>query len=102
MNEQEAFALLTLASARDNRTVSQSIAAVWAGDLEFVSFADGAAALTLFYREQPDTWLKPGHVVAGAYRVKDARAIALGPVFCSEHDGYPLPCDRCVRDEVTC
>jgi hypothetical protein len=35
--------------------------------------------------------------------VKDARAIALGPVFCSEHDGYPLVpngCERCAREDL--
>ena len=101
MNELEAFKLLTLASARDNRTVSQSVAAVWAGDLDRVTFADGVDALTLHYREKPDVWLQPGHVVAGAYRVRDARAIAQGPVFCPEHDEYPEPCDRCARELVT-
>jgi hypothetical protein len=73
MNEQEVFKLLTLASARDNRTVSESVAKVWAVDLEWVSFSDGVEALTLHYREQPDKWLQPGHVVAGARRAKDAR-----------------------------
>jgi hypothetical protein len=73
MNEQEAFKLLTLASARDNRTVSESVAKVWALDLEWVSFSDGVEALTLHYRETENKWLEPGHVVAGARRAKDAR-----------------------------
>lgn len=73
MNEPEAFQLLTLASARDNRTVSPSIAQVWAGDLDRVSLEDGVAALTLHYRERPDTWLLPGHVIAGARRVRALR-----------------------------
>jgi len=45
MNEQEAFKLLTLASARDGRTVTQSVAKVWAGDLERVYFEDAVEAL---------------------------------------------------------
>ena len=73
MNEPEAFQLLTLASARDNRTVSQSVAKVWALDLRNVTLADAAEALTLHYRERPDVWLQPGHVVAGARRVRDRR-----------------------------
>ena len=80
MNEQEAWQLLTLASARDNRTVSQSVAKVWAGDLERVALDEAVEALTLHYREQPDTWLQPGHVIAGAKRVRllrerDARVL---------------------------
>ena len=73
MEEREAFQLLTLASARDNRTVSQSVAAVWAADLERVALADAVEALTLHYRERPDVWLQPGHVVAGARRVRERR-----------------------------
>jgi hypothetical protein len=54
------------------------------------------------HRQESTDYLQPAHIIRLANRVKDARAIALGPVFCVEHDGYPLPCDRCVRDEVTC
>ena len=100
MNEQEAYKLLTLASARDNRSVSQFIAAVWATDLRQVSFADAVDALTLFYQEQPNVWLKPGHVIADARRVREMRAVDRGPVFCPSHDGYPLPCHACA--EVPC
>lgn len=73
MDEREAFQLLTLASARDNRTVSQSVAMVWAADLERVALVDAVDALTLHYREQPGVWLQPGHVIAGARRVRVAR-----------------------------
>jgi hypothetical protein len=73
MIEEEAFQLLTLASARDNRTVSQSIAKVWAGDLARVSLDDATAALTLHYQERPDVWLLPGHVIAAARRVRATR-----------------------------
>jgi hypothetical protein len=71
VNEPEAFQLLTLASARDNRTVSQSVAKVWAADLEQIPLPIAIEALTLHYREQPDKWLQPGHVVAGARRVRE-------------------------------
>ena len=73
MNEPEAFKLLTLASARDNRTVSKSVAMVWAADLDRVTLADATEALVLHYRERPDTWLQPGHVITGARRVRAAR-----------------------------
>lgn len=71
MDEREAFQLLTLASARDNRTVSQSVAKVWAADLDRIPLPIAIEALTLHYREQPDKWLQPGHVVAGARRVRE-------------------------------
>ena len=73
MNEQEAFALLTLASGRDNRTVSQAVAKIWAADLDLVNFDDAEGALTLHYRERPDVWLQPGHVITGARRVQALR-----------------------------
>lgn len=74
MIEPEAFQLLTLASARDNRTVSASVAKVWAGDLEDIDLEEAIEALTLHYKEQPDKWLQPGHVVAGVRRVRERRA----------------------------
>lgn len=72
MNEPEAFQLLTLASARDGRTVTQSVAKVWAVDLERVDLRDAVEAATLHYRES-DKWLMPSHVIAGARRVREAR-----------------------------
>ena len=73
MNEPEAFQLLTLASARDGRTVTQSVAKVWAVDLERVTLPDAVEALTLHYRES-DKWAMPSHIIAGARRVREARA----------------------------
>lgn len=74
MNEPEAFQLLTLASARDGRTVSQSVAAVWAADLWDVSFDDGDAALRTHFRESPGTYLAPGHIIAQVKRQRQGQA----------------------------
>ena len=74
MIESEAFQLLTLASARDNRTVSASVARVWADDLERIELSEAIEALKLHYQEQPDKWLQPGHVVAGVRRVRERHA----------------------------
>lgn len=71
MNEREAFQLLTLASARDGRKVSQSVAKVWARDLERVDFDVAVEAATLHYRESSD-WLMPAHVIRNARRVREA------------------------------
>lgn len=73
MNEREAFQLLTLASARDGRTVTQAVAKVWAVDLAAVYIEDAVEALTLHYRES-DKWVMPAHIIACVARVKDRRA----------------------------
>src|SRR5687767_6666067 len=72
MDEREAFQLLTLASARDGRSVSQAVARVWAGDLERISLGDAIEAATLHYRESTD-WLLPGHVVRNVARARETR-----------------------------
>ncbi|WP_157109289.1 hypothetical protein [Cryobacterium arcticum] len=53
--------------------MSQSVAMVWADDLERVTLEDAVGALKLHYQERPDVWLQPGHVIAGARRVRDRR-----------------------------
>jgi len=72
MDEREAFQLLTLASARDGRTVSQAVARVWASDLERVSLADAVDAAQVHYRESTD-WLLPAHVVRNVNRLRETR-----------------------------
>jgi hypothetical protein len=72
MDLRESFQLLTLASARDGRTVDQAVAAVWAKDLERVDLDVAVEAATLHYRESSD-WLMPVHVIRNARRVLDAR-----------------------------
>lgn len=53
--------------------MSASVARVWAGDLDDVDLDEAVEALSLHYKEQPDKWLQPGHVVAGVRRVRDRR-----------------------------
>jgi hypothetical protein len=72
MKESEAFQLLTLASARDGRKVSQSVARVWADDLARVDIDVAVEAATLHYRESSD-WLMPVHVIRNARRVLEGR-----------------------------
>jgi hypothetical protein len=83
----------------DNRQVDRLVILEWFETVGFLQFEDARTAVTLHRQESTD-YLQPAHIIRLANRVKDARAIARGPVFCSEHDGYPEPCDRCVRDEV--
>jgi hypothetical protein len=72
MDLRESFQLLTLASARDGRTVDQAVAAVWAKDLERVDIDVAVEAATLHYRESSD-WLMPVHVIRNARRVLEGR-----------------------------
>jgi len=71
MNEREAFGLLTMASARDGRKVSESVAKIWAEDLADIPIWVAEAAVRMHFRET-DAWLKPSHVIAGAKRVREA------------------------------
>ena len=99
MNTQEAFKLLTLASARDGRTVDVAVAAVWADDLADIPLPAAVSAATAHYRES-EAWLMPVHVIRG---VKASRRLALpetmspeAPDDCGRHkwfaDGTCLYC----------
>jgi len=70
MNEREAFGLLTMASARDGRKVSESVAKIWSEDLVDIPIGVAEAAVRIHFRET-DAWLKPSHVIAGAKRVRE-------------------------------
>lgn len=105
MNTQEAFQLLTLASARDGRTVDVAVASVWADDLADVSLLDAVAAARAHYRES-DAWLMPAHVIRG---VQSARRAVLpvtmspeAPEDCGNHRWMPDgTCLHCItRREV--
>lgn len=72
MDLREAFQLLTLASARDGRTVDREVALVWAEDLKFVLLADAVEAATLHYRETTD-WMMPSHVITNVRRLRERR-----------------------------
>lgn len=70
MDLREAFQLLTLASARDGRTVDKEVASVWAEDLRHVNIADAVEAATMHYREST-AWLMPNHVIANVRRIRE-------------------------------
>lgn len=71
MNQQEAFQLLSLASARDGRPVDAATALVWADDLERVAYHEAVDAVKLHFRESTE-WLRPAHVIANVRRVREA------------------------------
>lgn len=61
MQEQEAFQLLTLASARDGRRVSREQAMVWASDLDGMTMQEAVDAMTTHFRASTE-WLLPAHL----------------------------------------
>lgn len=112
MDLREAFQLLTLASARDGRTVDKEVAAVWAKDLERVDIGDAVEAATDHYRRS-DKWLMPSHVIDGVRMVRERRdraeriqrAIESGKGGglvradeCPLHPFWPLPCAKCNQE----
>lgn len=106
METREAFQLLTLASARDGRTVDAAVAAVWADDLADVTLSDAVAAARDHYRES-STWLMPSHIIDWL-RSKRRSALPLtmseeAPEDCGKHrrldDGTCLYCTH--REDIT-
>ena len=75
MLESEAFKLLTLASARDGRAVTQAHAKVWVEDLGQLEYLEAVGAMKLHYQES-DKWIMPAHIIANARRVRDRRETA--------------------------
>lgn len=100
MNVAECAAVVGKIRLGDNRHVDDLVVMEWFDTIGFLNFEDAIQGVKLHRQESTD-YLQPAHIIRLANRVKDARAIAQGPVFCPEHDGYPLPCARCSRDEVT-
>lgn len=104
METKEAFKLLTLASARDGRTVDAAVAAVWADDLADVSFMDAVEAAKAHYRES-SKWLMPAHVIERVNlmnrrkNVKQFQALTMSPEIpdCGNHrwmpDGTCMTCE---------
>lgn len=77
MKPAEAMHVLAVAAAYDNRPPSQATATTWAYDLADINQAEAIDAVREHYRERPDTWIKPGHVIA---IVKRARSVGLANV----------------------
>lgn len=71
MTPEEVIDLLSLISARDNRTVGQATVAAWCDDIGDLAFDDAREAVRQHFREAADTWLMAAHI---RRRVKKLRA----------------------------
>lgn len=81
----------------DNRQVDRLVIMEWYDTIGHLNSADAIKAITLHRQESTD-YLQMAHVIRNALRVKEKRALAAGPAFCTEHAYYPMPCDRCKSD----
>lgn len=63
MKPNEAMHVLAVCASYDNRVPSQATATAWAYDLADIGRDEAVAAVREHYRNRPDTWIKPGHVV---------------------------------------
>jgi len=62
VNRQEATQLLRFCAANDNRTVGEADVLAWHDMLSAISYERAYEAARRHYRQQPDVWLKPGHI----------------------------------------
>lgn len=76
MNINEARFLLQTLAAVDQRSVADEIATTWASLLEDVDPRDGMAALKKLLQEQPDLFIRPGHIIAVARDFAHRRRVA--------------------------
>lgn len=64
MHYRDAARVLAACAAYDKRTPSQQEAYTWGADLGEITADEAIAAVAEHYREDPDTWAKPGHIIA--------------------------------------
>lgn len=76
MNRQQAAILLSLAAARDRRTIGDADVMAWAEDLTSIEFDDAREAVTRHYRASTD-WLMPAHVVSIVKIIREERRRAI-------------------------
>lgn len=89
MNHDEMVDLLSLISARDNRTVGRATVLAWLEDLDGIDFRDARRAVTQHYRESTD-WLMPAHIRDHVRAIREERLGPPGPGLSSP---VPPPAD---------
>lgn len=77
MTPKEAAALLTIASAYDNRKPDADAAQAWALALDGLRFIDCRAVIVAHYQRSGD-WLMPHHVITEVRRLRDKRIAEAG------------------------
>lgn len=72
MNIQETAAVLAKIKLIDNREVTELVIREWHDIINGLEYADAITAVRE-HRKKSTDYLLPGHVVAGAWRAKEAR-----------------------------
>lgn len=99
-----AAALLSWASAFDNREVTEAAATAWAEALdERVNLADGKAAISAHYAKDP-RWIMPAAINAGVLSIRKTRLDAMQspqpPQSLDGHPGRELTWQRAYREAI--
>ena len=100
MNKSELARVVAKIRLGDNRNVDELVIAEWYDTIGHLNFDDAIRAVTM-HRQDSIEYLQPAHVIRGALRVRERRAVAASAdTFCKTHAYYPLPCDRCAEDSA--
>lgn len=100
MNRAECARVLTKIQLGDNRVVDALVLEEWFDTIGHLGFEDAIAGVKL-HRQESDQYLLPVHVIRGAARARERRAVTQQQnVFCrvEGHAYYPMPCDRCEEE----
>lgn len=80
MNRSEAATLLSLAAARDRRTIGEADVLAWTEDLDGIEFFEARAALTRHFRTSHE-YLMPVHIIELVRAIReDARRYDPHPI----------------------
>lgn len=74
MNRNDVIDVLTAVAAADRRTVGEADVDIWLSVLVDLPLDSALEAVRDHLREQPDTWMQPGHVYQRARRLRAVRA----------------------------
>lgn len=73
MTREELNALLTRLQVLDNRQVDRLTADAWWPIVGHLRYDDALEAMHNHFRDNPDIYLKPGHIAVGARSLRDSR-----------------------------
>ena len=79
MNKTDVAKLLTIASAVDNRRITEAAVNVWHDLIGHLDAEVAFEALRSFRRTQPGVYLEPGHILAEIRKAKDAQGVSYHP-----------------------
>ena len=73
MNREQFATLLVRIQVLDNRQLDKATADAWWPLIGHLNYDDALTATNAHYRDYPDTYLKPGHIVQGVRRINAER-----------------------------